>query len=48
VGHDTLFIKHVEAPITILAVKDRITGHSPLAPIYISEGYYNSKLFGEK
>ncbi len=48
VGHDTLFIKHVEAPITILAVKDRITGHSPLAPIYILEGYYNSKLFGEK
>ena len=48
VGHDTLFIKHAEAPITILAVKDRVTGHNPLAPVYLSDGYYRSKLFGEK
>jgi uncharacterized metal-binding protein len=43
VGHDTLFIKNSEAPITILAVKDRVTGHNPLAAIYASH-YFESKL----
>jgi uncharacterized metal-binding protein len=43
VGHDTLFIKYSEAPITILAVKDRVTGHNPLAAIYASH-YFKSKL----
>jgi len=43
VGHDTLFIKHSEAPITVLAVKDRVTGHNPLAVIYASH-YFGSKL----
>ena len=43
VGHDTLFIKNSEAPITILAVKDRVTGHNPLAAIYASH-YFASKL----
>ena len=40
VGHDSLFIKYSEAPITVLAVKDRITGHNPLSPIYLSDSYY--------
>lgn len=43
VGHDTLFIKHSDAPITVLAVKDRVTGHNPLAAIYASH-YFRSKL----
>jgi len=43
VGHDSLFIKNSEAPITILAVKDRVTGHNPLAAIYASY-YFESKL----
>lgn len=43
VGHDTLFIKNSEAPVTILAVKDRVTGHNPLAAIYASH-YFESKL----
>lgn len=34
VGHDSLFFKYAEAPTTVLAVKDRVTGHNPLAPIY--------------
>ncbi len=34
VGHDTLFIKYSDAPVTYLAVKDRCTGHNPLSPIY--------------
>lgn len=45
VGHDTTFIKHSQAPVTVLAVKDRVTGHNPLAPIYCAEGYYRKRFF---
>ena len=45
VGHDTLFIKYSEAPITALAVKDRVTGHNPLAPVYLAQGYYHKKFY---
>jgi len=41
VGHDSLFFKYAEAPATVLAVKDRVTGHNPLASIYLSGGYYS-------
>lgn len=47
VGHDTLAMKYLEAPITTLAVKDRVTGHNPLAAIYLSESYY-SKLYSKE
>jgi len=40
VGHDSLFFRFAEAPTTVLAVKDRVTGHNPLAAIYLSETYY--------
>jgi uncharacterized metal-binding protein len=40
VGHDSLFFKYAEAPTTVLAVKDRVTGHNPLAALYISGNYY--------
>jgi uncharacterized metal-binding protein len=40
VGHDTLFFQHTNTPTTVLAVKDRVTGHNPLAAIYQSESYY--------
>jgi len=43
VGHDSLFIKYSNAPITVLAVKDRVTGHNPLAAIYATH-YFQSKL----
>ncbi len=42
VGHDSLFIRHAEAPVTVLAVKDRLLGHNPLAAIYTYESYYRS------
>lgn len=45
VGHDTLVLKYLEKPVTVLAVKDRITGHNPLAAIYLAEGYYKKKFF---
>lgn len=44
VGHDSLFFKYAKAPTTVLAVKDRVTGHNPLAAIYISDTYYR-KIF---
>ena len=40
VGHDSLFFKYAEAPTTVLAVKDRVTGHNPLVSIYLLESYY--------
>jgi len=40
VGHDSLFFKYGAAPTTVLAVKDRVTGHNPLAAIYLSDSYY--------
>lgn len=40
VGHDSMFFKYAQAPTTVLAVKDRVTGHNPLAPIYLVSNYY--------
>jgi len=48
VGHDSLFIKYSAAPVTVLAAKDRVLGHNPLAAIYLADGYYRSKLFPDK
>jgi uncharacterized metal-binding protein len=45
VGHDSLFMKHSVAPVTVLAVKDRVLGHNPLAAVYLADGYYGEKLF---
>lgn len=42
VGHDTLFIMHSKAPVTYLAVKDRVLAHNPLGAIYCSHSYYKS------
>jgi uncharacterized metal-binding protein len=39
-GHDTLFIKYCRVPMTVLAVKDRVFGHNPLAALYLSGSYY--------
>ncbi len=39
VGHDSLFMKHSEAMCTVLAVKDRLLGHNPLAAIYTCDSY---------
>lgn len=33
VGHDTLFFKYSKAPVTVLAVKDRVFDHNPLSAI---------------
>lgn len=43
-GHDILFTKHSEAPVTTLAVKDRVLAHNPLGAIY--SNYYLKRRFG--
>ena len=40
VGDDTLFIKHSKAPVTVLAVKDRVLAHNPLGALYTSRSIY--------
>ncbi len=42
VGHDSLFLKYSNAPCTVLAAKDRLLGHNPLAAIYTIDSYYRS------
>ena len=40
VGHDSLFLKYINPPTTVLATKDRVTCHNPLAVLYTSNSYY--------
>lgn len=40
VGHDMLFNKHSRAPVTTLVVKDRVTGHNPVAVLYGQNFYF--------
>lgn len=41
VGHDSLFIRHSEAPVTVLIVKDRVTGHNPAVALYTKGSIYS-------
>ena len=38
VGHDILFTRYSEAPVTALIVKDRVLSHNPAAVLYSSYG----------
>jgi len=40
VGHDMLFTKYSDAPVTTLVAKDRVTGHNPVAVLYGQNHYY--------
>ena len=40
IGHDSLFLKFIEGLTTVFAVKDRVTGHNPMAALYTSRSYY--------
>lgn len=44
VGHDSLFIKYSDAPVTTLVTKDRVTGHNPVAALYTAHSYYKRLL----
>ena len=43
VGHDTLFIKHSDAPVSIFVVKDRALNHNPILGLKL----YNDNLTDE-
>lgn len=47
IGHDALFIKHSEAPVTPLIVKDRRTLNNPAAAIYGSNHFLKRLLSSE-
>jgi uncharacterized metal-binding protein len=40
VGHDSMIFKYSAAPCTVLAVKDRVFAHNPLAAVYTMDSYY--------
>lgn len=44
VGHDSLFIKYSDAPVTTLITKDRVLGHNPAGALYTSSFYYKRLL----
>ncbi|ACV63683.1 Protein of unknown function DUF1847 [Desulfofarcimen acetoxidans DSM 771] len=44
VGHDILFQKYSEAPVTTFVAKDRVLAHNPLGVVYSS--YYRKKFIG--
>ncbi len=48
VGHDSLFIKHSDAPVTVFAAKDRVLAHNPLGAVYLADSYYKNKLAAPK
>ena len=48
VGHDSLFYKYSQAPVTTLVAKDRATGHNPVAAIYCADGYFKTRLDPEQ
>ncbi|MDR0578301.1 MAG: DUF1847 domain-containing protein [Candidatus Accumulibacter sp.] len=39
VGHDSLFMKHSDALVTTLVVKDRTNGHNPVSTLYTAKTY---------
>ena len=43
VGHDSLFYKYSDAPVTTLVAKDRVTGHNPAAAIYCAQSYFKDR-----
>jgi uncharacterized metal-binding protein len=40
VGHDIIFTKYSDAPVTTLVVKDRVAGHNPVSVLYGQNFYY--------
>lgn len=44
VGHDMLFTKYSEAPVTTLVAKDRVLAHNPVGALYQANAYYRHKL----
>jgi uncharacterized metal-binding protein len=47
VGHDALFLRNSKALCTVLAAKDRLFAHNPLAALYLSKSYHRRILAKE-
>lgn len=47
VGHDSLFTRHSEAPVTTLVVKDRVLAHNPVSALYTTHSY-SGRMLDEK
>ncbi len=45
VGHDSLFFRHSDAPVTVLVTKDRVLAHNPLGALQLADSYY-AKVWG--
>ena len=41
VGHDSLFYRYSDAPVTTAVTKDRVLGHNPAAALYTADSYYS-------
>ncbi len=41
VGHDCLFIKYSDAPVTPIIVKDRVLANNPVGALYTANTYYS-------
>ncbi|MGN1480352.1 DUF1847 domain-containing protein [Porcipelethomonas sp.] len=48
VGHDTLFFKYSNAPVSVLAVKDRVLAHNPLGGVYMCDNFMKNRFFPPK
>jgi len=48
VGHDALFTRHSDAPVTTLVVKDRVLGHNPVAGLHTVKSYSSRMLDEER
>ena len=46
IGHDTIFTRYSDAPVTTFVVKDRVLSHNPLGVIY--SNYYLEKMWNIK
>lgn len=40
VGHDTIFHKYIEVPVTTMVVKDRVLAHNPCGALYQTHAFY--------
>ena len=40
-GHDTLFLRHSQAPVTVMIVKDRVLAHNPVGALYTATTGYS-------
>ncbi|ADY55720.1 protein of unknown function DUF1847 [Syntrophobotulus glycolicus DSM 8271] len=48
VGHDSIFMKYSEAPVTTLITKDRVLAHNPAGALYTTGFYYTRLLETDK